>query len=56
MHVSLSGSKVQNRNRVLRKAHKVCNLNHSQLMVTRWLGLLKNKLPAFDLEDKKNNR
>jgi hypothetical protein len=46
-----TGSKIQVRNRILKRPQKVCTLNHSQLMVNRWMGLLKNKLPQFDLED-----
>ena len=41
---------------MLKKGHKVCPLNHNQVMVNRWLGVLKSKLPQFDLDDQKTIR
>ena len=28
-------------------------MNIGQVMINRWMGVLKNKLPQFDLEDEK---
>ena len=43
--------------RILRpRPSKVCSLNHGQVMVNRWLGTLKSKLPHFDMDDLKTLR
>lgn len=47
-----NGSLVQNR-RSLRRPQKTGVLNHGQVMVNRWMGFLKSKLPQFDVEDEK---
>lgn len=31
-------------------------MNLGQVMINRWMGVLKNKLPQFDLEDEKQAR
>lgn len=38
------------------KAQSTATLNHGQIMINRWMGLLKSKLPQFDLEDEKTAR
>ena len=47
---------IQTRNRTLKRPQKVCALNNGQVMINRWMGVLKSRLPYFDLEDQKFNR
>ena len=44
---------ISSRARQLKKPQKICALNHSQVMTNRYLGVLKSKLPVFDMEDAK---
>ena len=53
---SSPGRKIHSRTRIMKKQRKVCALNNNILMINRWIGFLKNKLPQFDLEDAKYNR
>ena len=53
---SSPGHKIQARNRTLKRPQKVCALSHGQVMINRWMGVLKSKLPQFDLDDQKSNR
>lgn len=54
---SSPGVKLTNpRNRTLKKPQKICALNLSQVMTNRWLGVLKSKIPCFDMEDFKTLR
>ena len=45
------GRKISSRNRPLKKPHKVYSMYPGQIMLNRYIGILKNKLPQFDLED-----
>ena len=53
---SSPGRKINSRTRIVKKPRKVCALNNNIVMINRWIGFLKNKLPQFDLEDSKSNR
>ena len=49
---------LSSRQRTIRKHQKLqkppsVSMNLGQVMINRWMGVLKNKLPQFDLEDEK---
>lgn len=52
---------LSSRQRTIRKHQKQqkppsVSMNLGQVMINRWMGVLKNKLPQFDLEDEKQAR